>query len=711
MSAESFSEPPKPAGAEELAGLVGHRLAVTGNTILADVQKAFHEHTFKFMAIVENSRVTGMCSREKVGDLLGSQFGYSIYAKKLIRDYAVAQPEIIASGTPLREVMAKVFSRPSERFYQDVILVGEKYELMGLIPVDNLVRLQNHMLSDKIGALEESEHRLIRQKAELGELAAKLELANAELESARDTAVEGTKLKSQFLANMSHEIRTPMNGVIGMISLLVETELDEEQKQYCTTIRKSAEALLGLINDILDFSKIEAGRLDVSVEETPIRELVEECVSLLAEGASQKKVELILDIDPAVPEWVEVDPLRYRQVLNNLVGNALKFTEQGEVIVRLRVSREPGKGYFMQTEVQDSGIGIPSDQQKKLFEPFVQGDGSTSRRYGGTGLGLAISRRLSKLMEGDLNCASEPGEGSTFWLTLPLESISTPDPVKAVRPLPDGLRALVVDDHSIAADTLCRQIALHGITCLTAPDARQAMRILREAYASLEPIHYLFVDADLPDSAGQELCRRIAEDADLEATGVVLMTPIGRNLSASERNFSCVRRVLLKPVGPNNLLEALHRAQPKETTAKPEVVATLPPFLPEQKPMRILLAEDSATNQEVAIRLLERLGHTVYLAENGTQVLDILRTEPLDCVLMDCQMPHMDGYEATRAIRQGFHGIQCREIPIVAMTAHAMQGDRQKCLQAGMDDYLSKPVTLERLAQVLHRVAEKASVE
>lgn len=689
-----------------LLDLVGHKLAVPGNTLLADVQKAFHEHTFKYMAIHENGRITGICSRERVGDLLGSQFGFSIYAKKLIREYAIPQPEILIINTPIAMALERVFSRPQEHFYHDVALVDAKYQLVGLIPVDNLVRFQNALLLDQLNVLSANEKSLLRQKGELADLAERLEVANSELQSARDVAVEGTKLKSQFLANMSHEIRTPMNGIIGMISLLTDSDVDDEQKHYCQTIQKSAEALLSLINDILDFSKIEAGRLDVSNEETPIRDLAEECLSLLAESAFTKQLELVLDIDPAVPEWIEVDPLRYRQILNNLIGNAIKFTDQGEIIVRIRVQGDAEQGYFLHTEVQDSGIGIREEHLKKLFEPFTQGDGSTSRKYGGTGLGLAISNRLAILMEGKLGCESEPDSGSTFWLTLPLSITKAPESVVQLRPLPKGLRVLVIDDHPIVAETLCRQITSFGPYATSVSDTVTAMTSLKDAIAANDPFHYLFVDLALPENSALKLFQEVEEEAVFLNTAVVFLSPAGTALDFNQSDVGKKSKILLKPVGPNGLEEVLHRAKPE--MIENQKLEDASEHAVEQKSLQILLAEDNGTNREVAIRILERLGHTVHLAEDGMQALNVLRSETIDCVLMDCQMPVMDGYETTRAIREGFHGVTQKSIPIIAMTAHAMQGDRQRCLQAGMDDYISKPVTVERLAELLHRVGQKS---
>jgi len=686
----------------DLRELVGHNHCLPGSTSIAKVQKLFQQHRFNFMAVIENRQVVGMCSRDRVGGMLGSQFGFSIYGKKPIREYMVPQPEIIKEGTPIQTVLDKVFGRSSERFFHDAILVDDDRTLIGLIPVDNLVRLQNVLLSEKIRLLERSEKQLIQQKQQLEALTGDLEKANAELESARDLALEGARLKSEFLANMSHEIRTPMNGIVGMISLLQESELDDEQRAFAETVQRSADSLLGIINDILDYSKIEAGKLDVQADDTPIRELIEECAQLQAKAASTKGLDLILDIDPATPGWVRVDPLRYRQILNNLISNGIKFTHQGEVIIAVDQYHDPEKGTFLRTLVRDSGIGIGEAEQKHLFNAFMQADGSTSRKYGGTGLGLAISRRLATMMNGALEFSSAPGEGSAFWLDLPLVLSEGDEYAKETSRVVPGLRVLLIDDHERQREVLAKLLKHHGceVTCLA--DMAGGLKRLRESHGRGCPFDFAIVEAEHAGMSGVEFCEKVRADRSMKELRLVLVSKV------VFRQRPCCEDVLrlYKPACPSQLIVTLEKHQPEAPASfkAADSADNEPSGDAQPAPMRILVVEDSPTNQEVAIGMLERLGHKVFLAENGLQALEFLRGESVDLILMDCQMPEMDGYACTRAIREGYHGVACTDIPIVAMTAYAMKGDQKKCFDAGMNDYLAKPVRLTDLKELFQRL-------
>ncbi|WP_269539080.1 response regulator [Cerasicoccus fimbriatus] len=691
-----FTESPETV---DLRTLVGHNHAVAGATSIAKVQKLFQEHRYSFMAVVDNHQVVGMCSRERIGGLLGSQFGFSIYGKKCIRDVMVPSPEIIAISSPVPQVLERVFSRSSERFYEDALLVDTNRSLIGLIPVDNLVRLQNALISQKIRLLEHSEDKLIRQKQQLEKLTLDLEKANHELESARDLALEGARLKSEFLANMSHEIRTPMNGIVGMVSLLQESELDDEQRQFADTVQRSADALLGIINDILDYSKIEAGKLTVEAEDTPIRELAEECVQLLARQAFDKGVEVILDIAPQVPEWVQIDPLRYRQVINNLLGNAIKFTDEGEICVVLDLYHTPEKGTSLRTLVSDTGIGISSEVQKNLFHAFMQADGSTSRRYGGTGLGLAISRKLAKLMNGELEFSSSKGEGSTFWLDLPLiksdtEALPT-EPLRLIK----GLRVLFCDDNARMCEIMGKM--LQGIGCQVEiyHDNVAALNRVRSAQEQGKPFDFALIETEQETLSGRDFCDQVRSDQALDAVTIIMVGLMSRRVKSCCENVANI----YKPLSPNAVQRLLERYQPDAPAYLTAIAADEEKAEP-QHSLRVLIVEDSATNQQVAIEMLEKLNHTVYLAENGLQALEFLRSQTVDCVLMDCQMPEMDGFACTRAIREGFHGVTCRDIPIIALTALAMKGDERKCREAGMSDYLSKPIKIKDLAAALSRI-------
>jgi signal transduction histidine kinase/ActR/RegA family two-component response regulator len=563
------------AAETDLPSLVGHNRAISGTMALEAVQQEFTRHRFKFVAVVENNRAIGLCSRDKINEKLGSRFGFSIYSKRPVRDHMLAHPEIVPVTADIPTVLQKVFSRPTERFYEDILVVDAQHRLVGLIAVDTLIQLQNRLLAEKIHQLEENQIALREQKAKLESLTDQLEAANAELSRARDDALEGTRLKSEFLANMSHEIRTPMNGIVGMVSLLMETELNEEQQHFAATVQKSADSLLNIINEILDFSKIEAGKLEINPEETPIRELIEEVMHILAESAANKQLEFILDIDADVPEWITTDPVRYRQVLINLLGNAIKFTERGEVVVTIRIERDAYRGLFLRTEVHDSGIGISRPDQGRLFQAFIQGDGSTNRKYGGTGLGLAISRKLVTLMEGTMGCESTKGQGSTFWFDLPLGGAGPSESRRTAHPFPPRLRALVIDDHSVARDVVARQIAALGVAVQTADSAATGMRAIREGYQNGEPFDYVLVDLDMPETDGLEVCRLLSQDPDLDELRVILLTTVGQ--SSNRRKFSeCgVNKTLYKPVCPSDLERVLHSLRP-EQPAVARAVSTIP---------------------------------------------------------------------------------------------------------------------------------------
>jgi len=663
-----------------------------------DLERRVQERTAYLNALIENSPLATMVldSAQKV-QLCNPAFEHLF---QYTRQEVIGKPVdgLLADGDSLLEARAISLRARSD---EPVNLVTRRRRKDGSLVDVELHTVGLVLNTEVVGSLVIYQDISVRKRAEEA------------MQQAKEAAEAASRAKSEFLANMSHEIRTPMNGIIGMTELVLDTELNSEQREHLNMAKSSADSLLSIINDVLDYSKIEADKLEIDAIEFNLGDNLDDTLKALSLRAHQKGLELAYDLQSDVPDALVGDPGRLRQIIVNLVGNAIKFTEKGEVVVRVQANSRTNDDIELHFTIVDTGIGIPAEKQTAIFEAFTQADGSMSRTYGGTGLGLTISSRLVGFMRGRIWVESEPNKGSRFHFTahfglqkVPARTIVPRDPATL-----RNMRVLIVDDNATNRQILLKMLTNWHTNPTAVESGARAMTTLREAQGLGRIFPLILLDAHMPEMDGFALAECIKKNPDWKTATIMMLSSAGQRGDAQRCRELGVAAYLNKPVRQGELLDAILAALgTRPIKEAPPNLVTRHSLREKSNHLRILLVEDNTVNQVLAVRLLEKRGHTVAVAGNGKEGLAALEKQPFDLVLMDVQMPEMDGFEATAAIREK-EKTSGNHLPIIAMTAHAMVGDKERCLEAGMDDYITKPIRVEELSDLLKRYSPADSTQ